>query len=93
LVAAKDDTILKKMSSYTANLTGSDQYWQQRRSELRSIFHQKGSGTGFFTFSFADNHWDDLHRILPNPGNGDAATKRRNAERIYTLLIGILQSA
>lgn len=27
---------------------------------------QKGLGTAFFTVSFADNHWDDLHRLMPN---------------------------
>ncbi len=27
---------------------------------------QKGLGTAFFTVSFADNHWHDLHRLMPN---------------------------
>ncbi len=26
---------------------------------------QKGLETAFFTFSFADNHWPDLHRLMP----------------------------
>jgi hypothetical protein len=53
--------ILKRMHTYAANLTGSDAYWYARRCELEAIFEQAGTGTVFFTFSFADNHWRCLH--------------------------------
>jgi hypothetical protein len=35
---------------------------------------QKGLGTAFFTVSFADSHWYDLHRLMPN---GSAEPKLR----------------
>jgi len=53
------------MSRHAANITGSDAYWYKRRQELISIFEQKKTATLFFTFSYADNHWEDLHRLMP----------------------------
>ena len=52
--------IIKRMSVYAANITGSDSYWSNRRSELEATFEQKAPATVFFTFSYADNHWEDL---------------------------------
>ena len=60
------NSVFGKMYSYTANVTGSDAYWNKRRRELEAIMQQKGLGTAFFTVSFADNHWHDLHRFMPN---------------------------
>jgi len=57
--------IIHKMHAYTANITGSDSYWGKKRGELEAIMQQKGLGTAFWTVSFADNHWHDLHRLMP----------------------------
>ncbi len=57
--------IMKRMSAYSSNITGSDAYWHKRRCELESTFEQKPPATVFFTFSYADNHWADLHRLMP----------------------------
>jgi hypothetical protein len=57
--------LMSRLFAYSANITGSDGYWHQRRQELEAIFQQKGPGTLFFTFSYADNHWEDLHRLMP----------------------------
>lgn len=75
------DNLLSKMHLYTANVTGSDSYWHARRCELEAIFEQKKPATIFFTMSFADNHWPDLHRLLPTGENVDAKTKRMAAIR------------
>ena len=61
------EELMNRMSSYCANITGSDSYWYKRRSELEATFEQKRIATCFFTFSFADTHWHDLHRLMPNP--------------------------
>ena len=53
------------MSAYSANITGSDPFWSRRRSELQATFEQKKIATLFFTFSYADNHIPDLHRLFP----------------------------
>ncbi len=57
--------LMNRMSAYSANITGSNSYWFQKRRELESIFEQKKCATVFFTFSFADNHWSDLHNLMP----------------------------
>ena len=49
---------------FSANVTGSDSYWSKKRREL--IMQQKKMGSAFFTFSFADNHWHDLHCLMPS---------------------------
>jgi hypothetical protein len=60
------DSVIGKMYSYTANVTGSDAYWSNRRRELEVIMQQKGIGTALFTVSFADNHWHDHHHLMLN---------------------------
>ncbi len=39
-------------------------------SELEAIFHEENAMV-FFTFSYADNHWYDLHCILPGGFSDD----------------------
>ena len=63
--------LLNRMSAYSSNITGSDSYWNKRRSELEATFEQKEAATVFFTFSYADNHWQDLHRLMPRNYNQD----------------------
>ncbi len=58
--------ILHRMTAYSANITGSDPYWYKRRCELQATFEQKKPATVFFTFSYADNHWEDLHKQMPS---------------------------
>ena len=53
------------MNTYSANITNSDAYWTKRRYELLATIEQRGLPTLFFTFSFADTHWKDLHRLMP----------------------------
>jgi hypothetical protein len=38
----------------------------------------KGNGTGFISFSYADNHLDDLHRLMPGGIGALYAKKRSN---------------
>jgi hypothetical protein len=59
------ENFMKRLSSYTANITGTDAYWFQRRCELLAIMEQKKPATVFWTFSYADLHWFDLHRLMP----------------------------
>lgn len=56
---------MKRMNTYSANITNSDAYWTKRRYELLATIEQRGLPTLFFTFSFADTHWKDLHRLMP----------------------------
>ena len=48
---------VQQIYKYTANISGSDPYWFQRRRELIHQAEQEGlKGTLFWTFSAADNH-------------------------------------
>lgn len=57
--------LLGRKYAYKAQIVGSDAYWHKRQRELEAVLQPKGPGTAFFTVSFADNHWDDLHRLMP----------------------------
>ncbi|CAF1048492.1 unnamed protein product [Brachionus calyciflorus] len=69
------DQLLRRMTPYSADITGSNAYWYQRRIELESTFEQKKAATVFFTFFYADNHWEDLHRLLPGGFSNDLSTR------------------
>ena len=56
---------MKWITAYYANFTGSDADWYLRHQELKAIFQQRGGGTAFFTFIFANYYWEDLHRLIP----------------------------
>ena len=63
---------------YSANITGCPSYWFKRRADLEATFEQKKCATAFFTFSYADNYWEDLHKLMPGyPAESDT-TKRKN---------------
>jgi hypothetical protein len=66
------------MTSYSKNITGSPSYWLWRRTELEALFQQAKIGTVFFTFSFADRHWPDLHRLFPGGWNEDMKIRDQN---------------
>jgi len=52
---------------YGEGLRGSRQFWNGRRYELTDMIKQIGSqGLIFFTFSAADLHWPDLHKLMPS---------------------------
>ncbi|CAF1035540.1 unnamed protein product [Brachionus calyciflorus] len=45
----ESDVFMKKMSTYAANITGSDACWYKRRGELEATFEQMKTATAFFT--------------------------------------------
>ncbi len=45
----------------------SNAYWSRRRSELEATFEQAKTASTFFTFSYPDNHWEDLQKLMPGP--------------------------
>ena len=70
--------LMQRMYRYEANITGFNPYWFARTQELQAVFATKGCATLFFTLSTADNHWPDLHRLMP-PGYEDSPAGRRRA--------------
>ena len=60
---------------YGKNVSGTNAYWSQAREDLKTIIHQKGPPTIFWTLSCADFRWPEFHQLL----RGD--TDIRNTER------------
>ncbi len=55
---------------YGEGLRGSRQFWMARRNELSDFIKQIGhQGLVFFTFSAADLHWPELHKLMSDEGN------------------------
>ena len=60
----KRQEIMQKMYKYGANILGSSAYLFRRRIQLEELLKQKGTATIWMTLSFADLHWQDLHRLF-----------------------------
>ena len=56
--------LIRSMQVYNANIVGSNSYFYKRRKELEALMECKGMPTAWFTFSAADNHWHDLHKLI-----------------------------
>ena len=77
----KSDThMANRIMRFGEGLRGTRQFWKRRSSELSDMIKQLGAkGMVFFTFSAADLHWPDLHRLMPhgkNPINGVSEQER-----------------
>ena len=59
-------SIIGQMTRYSANVSGSDGYWLSQQEKLESAVEQLPNLTVFTTYSAADHHWFDLHRLMPS---------------------------
>jgi len=60
-----DNQIADRIMRYGEGIRGSRQFWMARRYELSDLIKQIGhQGLIFFTFSAADLHWPDLHKLI-----------------------------
>jgi hypothetical protein len=77
-MAAGDNSnvFISKISRYVANIAGSNAYWYKVRGDLKAIVTTVGTPTFFFTFSSADMHLPELHRLLGNE-NGTSEERRQ----------------
>ena len=65
-MAASDNphVFISKISRYHGNITGSNAYWHKAKDDLKAIISHNGAPTLFFTFSFADMDWPELHALF-----------------------------
>jgi hypothetical protein len=54
-----------------------NKFRSKRRGELEATFQYK-CATCFFTFSYADNHWNDLHKLMPGGFSADKNVRYQN---------------
>lgn len=71
--------LMTKLHHYASKVQGSSQYWYQRHQELKCLLEQMGPPTFFWTVSSADNHWPDLHRLLPHSSTSLSQAEKRQA--------------
>jgi hypothetical protein len=63
-VGAELNSMLGRMQAYNGNINGSNAYFFGHKGNLEALMEQEGMSTVWFTLSAADNHWDDLHKLL-----------------------------
>ncbi|CAN0534058.1 unnamed protein product, partial [Laminaria digitata] len=77
--------IMGRAVRYVSNVSGTDGYWLAQQGHLEDAVDQLPSLTAFTTYSAADHHWYDLHRLFPRateePPPGDDAAVRDIRER------------
>ena len=56
--------LMKSMMHYAKNITGSNAYWHQVKQNLKATVTQVGAPTIFFTLSYAEFHWPELHSLF-----------------------------
>ena len=86
MIAYGDNKIADHIMRYGEGLCRTRQFWMARRNELSDMIKQIGhQGLIFFTFSMADLHWPELHKLMEdNDHNRDEAesAKRRQQNLI-----------
>ena len=79
-------TLMSKMQTYSANINGSASYLYNNRKNLEYLMDIKGMCSMWFTLTAADNHWNELHRILrngqPEPGGNEEEKARRRRKLV-----------
>ncbi|CAG8802972.1 2782_t:CDS:2, partial [Cetraspora pellucida] len=68
-IANGDNYMSNRIMRYGESLRRSRQFWTARSCELSDMIKQIGSqGLVFFTFSAADLHWPELHKLIRESG-------------------------
>jgi len=67
MIAGGDKRLADRIMRFGEGLRGTRQFWMARRYELSDMIKQVGNqGMIFFTFSAADLHWPELHKLMPD---------------------------
>eukprot|EP01083_Nonionella_stella_P071814 193123_1 len=77
LLNKKDKGVVKFLRRSSSSIKGCASWWYKRGCELNSMISQLGCPTAFVTYSFADNHNPDLHRLFGDE-NADIKIKMQN---------------
>ena len=70
MISNGDKNLADKIMRYGEGIRGSRQYWMARSYELSDLIKQIGhQGLVFFTFSAADLHWPEFHKLMVDEEN------------------------
>jgi TolA-binding protein len=75
--------IFGRMQMFSANITGSDAYFSKHRKELEGLMQARGMCTLWFTFSAADNYWEDLHQANRKDLSNLSITEKAKEKRKF----------
>src|SRR5437764_15473147 len=69
-IVKTDDHIANCVMYFGEGLRGTRQFWKKCSFELSDMIKQlEAQGMIFFTFSAADLHWPDLHKLMTHGEN------------------------
>ena len=78
MISNGDKHLADRIMRYGEGLRGTRQFWKARRQELSDMIKQIGhQGLIFFTFSAADFHWPELHKLMEQEGES-AKVRQKN---------------
>ena len=81
-IANGDKHLADRIMRYGEGLRGTRQFWMSRRYKLMDLIKQIGhQGLLFFTFSAADLHWPELHKLMPNDNNSEKSDSAKQRQR------------
>ena len=72
-------SLMGRMQVYSANINGSAAYLFKNRKNLEHLMDTQGMCTMWFTLTAADNHWNDLHKLLRNSQQEQDGNKQDKA--------------
>ena len=72
----KRGEFLARIRHSTQHVQGSPAFWGTKRKELFALVEQKGDPTIFYTYSIADNHFPELHALLPHVADDPSCSER-----------------
>ncbi len=72
MISNGNKQLADRIMRYEEGLRDSQQFWMVRQYELSDMIKQIGhQGLLFFTFSAADLHWPELHKLMPKDKYSD----------------------
>ena len=67
IAQGQNNSVIKNIQRYMANIPGTPSYWFQNNKDLGQILLDKGCCDAFITLTYADKHCPYLHRLLGIP--------------------------
>lgn len=78
--------IVRRLQSYGRTVTGSPPYWFKNCKNLEALLEQQGAATLFMSFSYADDYWPDLHRLLGTENKSFSARRKAINENPHIVM-------
>ena len=87
-IVKSNNHLAEQVIRFGEGLRRTRQFWIKRQVELSDMIKQLGlQGMVFFTFSVADLHWPELHKLMPHgenqiEGESEQDTAKRRCQNL-----------